>query len=305
MRYTGLFMVILLLFALSGCKQRMTEDIQPEEEKDSFRRIRAEYNYAFKQEKEYVEYTYDGFGELIEESTYTEVGELEQRIAYTYEQGIQKAIYWSYDENGNASVSATIYYNANGDEVRNITALHESESLFEDGKHVGVRLFIKKDDGSRTLSSYGENLYDDQGNWIENKYYEIDAYGNTQMTSRIVNTYNSERKIASQTTYYGNEMYSHYVYEYDFLGQLTAKRRKDFEGKPEYSYCDYEYEYDENGRCILDRLYCIENGKQVPFQYNEFEYDEFGNLIRKSSYYGYEGNSRLHSEFKYTYEYVD
>lgn len=306
MRSARWLMLTLLVFGLAGCRQTPTEDVQPKEDgKDSFRRIYAEYNYAFKQEKEYTEYAYDESGELIEANTYSEFGELEQKIVYSYELGNKKAIYWSYDKDGNASASLTIYYNDNGDEVRRITALSESESLFDDGKYIGHRFYIKKDDGSYVLSSCGESLYDNQGNWIEDKYYEVDAYGNAQLTSRIVNAYNSEGEVVSQKTYYGNELYSHYVYEYDFLGQLTAKRRKDFEGKPEYSYCDYEYEYDENGRCILERLYHIENGEQVPFQYKEFEYDEFGNLIRESSYYGYEGNSRLYSEFKYTYERVE
>ena len=271
----------------SGSHQYNTEYIYDE---NGNRIKELEYDYAGELSS-IIEYLYDEYGNCTKNLSYDMNGALISTTLYTYAQSlctgettmindqISEMYQYNYDSNGNRIKTEMLnsefgelstiesQYNSNGDEIR-------SEYYLSDG----------------TLASCYEYAYkyDNNGNYIEKKCYQI-TEGSDQYT------YDSNGhcvKHVNSAFYNGTQTSTEYTYSES--GNCTKEVLYDSDGSVTYT---LKYTYDEKGNCVEEtgsptgskKFTYNENGNLIKTTYDdnryiEYSYNENGNLIKEVNY---------------------
>lgn len=235
---------------------------------------------------DYITYSYDSLGRVIEKQQYSSAGVQLYRTVYTYYSGLNLVKDMKDYEAG--TLYRHTYYEY--DSLGRISAKAESNSEMTDAeKSAKAVSYTYNLRGEVTGTGYGSSLTNIAAGEISGTRYEYNSYG--QLTGVYVRKGTSEYKVKEYSyTPSGNVMqvkdfynytsgtgqYIALSYSYDAYGRVTAMV---YEGSNGAVIEKHEYAYNRNGQVIKETN--LNNVSVNPVnETRSYTYDYMGNLLK-------------------------
>ena len=158
----------------------------------------------------HVDYKYDGSGNVTTGCSYSDTGEVSQ-VDYEYDSSGNMVKYVYYDQNGQVESTASITYDADGNQIREDWQSSDGHSWYRISEYDSRGNNIKDSDyDSRGLIGYYTMTYDEEGNRTTYNGYD----GEGQLEWRTVYIYDEEGNCIGDEEYDGEgNLISSTVYE--------------------------------------------------------------------------------------------
>ena len=235
------------------------------------------YQYDLGELLEWIEYNYDSEGKNTGYTGYYSDGTISC---------IETEVYDKFD---NLIYSDFAYYNEDGSQQSGHAVIYNADAN---------TLFVESYANDQ-FSGSNENIYDDKGNLLDEKYYDTDG----TVTSETKYTYYEDGTLKSLRQYGYEDIYM----DYDEYGHMTYEEYFDSEGNTTM-YCDYQNTYNSDGTISIhvenygydneylgsEEITLNEDGLNLEY----IAYDVDGNIETREVYtYDDEGNMLTNETF--------
>lgn len=270
-----------------------TEKIPDGMKKESLMVRQTDFNYEG-EISEITRFSYDAWGNTIQNAVYDENGSLEKYKEYTYDKNGNKIQDKTFDSTGEIDYWYLYEYDEKGNVV--VTkSLDNSGKLMEwnEASYDTEGTLLRKDyfnkDG--VLNGWSSYSYDKKGNLIKNESFDQD--GNA--SGRIEYTYDDSGALIIEAYYESDDNLSTlYVYEYDEDGNRSEWSDYNVDG-----IADYKHKFDKDGN-ELEFIAFEDNGDISVWV--SYEYNSYGDPICKI-FYEVDGTEDFRIIYEYEKEY--